>query len=380
MKKIHNQIKISLSLTAAIMALALALSSCTTKTTAGQSITNSNLTAQSVLTKSSQDEVTVMTFNVENLFDTLHDENREDYSFLPLNEKQKKEVQEFCNNISSSHFKRECLEKNWDENAVKFKMSQIAKTIKYVDNGAGPDIIFFAEVENLRILNRLNDEYLKDMGYKTRVLLEGPDMRGIDPAIISKYPIKGKPKLHLIPFKNLEPDQLQKAQKLRGILEVTVTLPNKKNVTLLAVHFASQASPTELRLQSAQFLKEKMLEYEKAGRAVIAAGDMNTIDVEDKSHGIFSNILSQAGGVSHLVGCKSCDGTHNYKGNWSFLDVIVFGNKLSTSGYELIPESLTVVKTPDNSKPNGTPLRFDENNRSGVADHFPLFAKLKIKK
>lgn len=375
MQKIHRHIKV---LFISILTLAGA-TSCSSKDTKSQAGGMAQITPKELLVKASN-EVSVMTFNVENMFDNIHDENTEDYTYLPVSEKNKTEVIEFCKTVKSKFFRQECYGKDWNHEIVKFKLSQVAKTIRYLENGQGPDIILMAEVENMRILNRLADEELKDLGYQTRVLIEGPDTRGIDPAILSKYPLKGKPILHIIPYKDADPEQLKYAKRSRGIIEATVILPNKKELTVMAVHFPSQANPTEWRFQAIDFLRAKMQEYSKKGRAVIAGGDMNTTATEEGRNGYFSKTLSQAGLVSHLAGCETCKGSHSYKGEWSFLDVIVFGNTLNKAGLTLQPETIQIVKTLENTTAQGTPLRFDDEKKEGVADHFPLYARLRITK
>ncbi|WP_409477518.1 endonuclease/exonuclease/phosphatase family protein [Pseudobdellovibrio sp. HCB154] len=381
MEKIQALFKIQSRLTlVAFMSLLMAFTGCKSKDTKGDSAATKASTTDIVnperLAKA-EDEISVMTFNVENMFDNLHDKGTEDYTYLPRAQKGSAEVAEFCMKVKSKFYREECNYKDWNDEIVAFKLSQVGKTIKYIDHGKGPDIILMAEVENLNILNQLVDTQLKDFGYQTRVLIEGPDLRGIDPAIISKFPLKGKPVLHLIPYKDENPEQLKYAKRSRGVIEATVILPNKKELTVMAVHFPSQANPTEWRKQAIEFVKNKMLEYEKKGRAVIAGGDMNTTATEEGRNGYFSKIFSQAGPVSHLVGCDHCKGSHNYKGEWSFLDVMVYGNSISKAGLTLIPESIQVVITPDNSI-HGSPLRFDDEKKEGVADHFPLYSRLKI--
>jgi endonuclease/exonuclease/phosphatase family metal-dependent hydrolase len=379
MQKIHNHFKLSLRLSTLFTLSAFVLN-CSSRATHENNSESLLQTPQTRLTKSdAHTEISVMEFNVENLFDGVHDTGTEDYPFLPLSEKSKPEIQKFCGEIKSSFYKQECFEKNWNEDIIKFKLSQVAKTIQYTENGRGADIILMEEVENLKILNRLADTELKDMGYKTRILIEGPDTRGIDPALLSKFPLSRKPVLHIIPYQDSNPERLKIAFKSRGILEVPLELPNGKELTILVGHFPSQSNPTEWRAQAIQFLKEKMIEYENQGRAVIAGGDFNIIDSEEKIAGYFAKELSQAGAISHLVGCKECKGTHNHKGHWSFLDILVFGNNIERAGLDLIPDSIEVVMAPHHIKKNGAPLSFQDEKKGGVSDHFPLYSRLRIK-
>ncbi len=337
-------------------------------------------TAISAVSKNA-DEVSVMVFNVENLFDTTHDAGTEDYTNLPLSEKNKPEIKAFCSNIKNAHYQTECFEKDWNENILQFKLSQLAKVIRHTDHQKGPDVLMLAEVENLKVLKRLAQDELKDLGYQTVVLIEGPDLRGIDPAFISKFPLsKNAPaQLHLIPYTDSDPEKQKYALRSRGILEVTVTLPNQKDVTFLVGHFPSQSNPTAWRKSAVEFATKKMLEYNSKNRAVIMGGDLNIISEEEKEFGYFSKSFSTAGQVSHLVGCKTCEGSHNYKGQWSFLDVMIYGNKIDQAGLTLIQESIAVLKVAHHMKRNGAPLNFRDEKKEGVSDHYPIYSRLKIK-
>ncbi len=356
-----------------VLTVILAFVSC--KSSALNNSVKSNTDSRSItpvqLISKSSGEISVMAFNVENMFDSIHNEGVGDYAYLPVSQKNTQEVKDYCNTLSG-FYKSDCYTKDWSDEAVDFKLSQVAKIITYVDNGQGPDNLILSEVENENILKMLVNKHLSKFGYKTVSILKGPDPRGINTAFISKFPQIGISKLHLIPYTDAG------GLKSRGILETTVKI-NNKSVSFLAAHFPSQSNPSFWRKEAFEHMRKIMLESAKNGKAIIGGGDLNTVPEEDSKDGYFSKILSEAADVSHLVDCKTCEGTHSYRGQWSFLDVIAFGkNLLQDSGLSLIPGSIYVVKTPVNMKPNGTPLRFDENKKEGVSDHFPIYSRLKI--
>lgn len=362
---------------AGILTLATLVGGCKTTASAEGPSTSTHVIAAASVARGS-DEVSVMTFNVENMFDNIHNEGIDDYTYLPHSQKNSQAVIDSCNKVDNPFYRQECFNKDWNDEVISFKLSQVAQIISYVDNGNGPDNLILVEVENENILNQLVKKHLADKGYKTISILKGPDTRGINTAFISKFPQVGKSILHIVPYQDADPAQLKYAQKSRGILETVVKI-NGKNVSFLAAHFPSQSNPTEWRRQAMVYMKDLMLEIQKKGQAVIAGGDLNTTDEEEKDFGYFSKILAQGGSVSHLVGCAQCKGTHSYKGGWSYLDVLAFSPNLpEAAGLTLVPESLQVVRTPVNTKRNGTPLRFDEGKREGVSDHFPLYSRLKI--
>ena len=335
-------------------------------------------TALEKLAKQAPNEVSVMTYNVENLFDTIHDDGREDFTYLPLTEKNHPQVKAFCS--SQSGFRRqECEETDWSEKILQQKFAAVAEVIRSVENGKGPDVLLLAEVENERVLKQLVSLQLKDLGYQTVVLLEGPDVRGIDPGFISKLPLSGKPKMHIIPYVEANPEKLKWAQRSRGILEVSVVLPNKNPLTFLIGHFPSQANPVEWRMQAVAFAKNLMAEKMKQGSAVVLGGDLNITTEENAQHGFFTKEFSEVGQVSHIVGCADCFGTYNYKGRWDFLDALIFSKNLNVVGAEVIADSFQTVRLPINMKKNGNPLKFDPTQKvPGASDHFPLYSRIRL--
>ena len=140
----------------------------------------------------------VMTYNLENLFDITHDKGKEDYTYLPLALKDSsREVQNYCNNLSNEYYKKSCLELDWSETILNAKIQNLIKVITSAQYGFGADILVFQEVENSNVLNLLIRNGLGKLGYKYISLIEGPDKRGIDVGMISRFPIKAQKNLSL---------------------------------------------------------------------------------------------------------------------------------------------------------------------------------------
>ncbi|MCG8371216.1 MAG: hypothetical protein MJA32_11970, partial [Proteobacteria bacterium] len=171
--------------------------------------------------------VTLMTFNVENLFDNTDDPGKDDKAFLPLAAKRAAAHVEACQEIATRSWREECLSLDWSDEAVEAKLSAVADTIRQVNGGRGADVVALQEVENLRILERLRSEHLAGLGYGSAVLVEGTDLRGIDVAFLSKLPLAGEPVLH--PFD--APDFPDRAGDTRGVLQADFRLPNGEILT-----------------------------------------------------------------------------------------------------------------------------------------------------
>ena len=116
----------------------------------------------------SSDEYSVMTLNVENLFDTKDDLKKNDKAFLPIEQKQSKKHKESCSKIRVNSWKNECLYLDWNIETKDAKLKNLVDYILLFENGA--DIIALQEVENNNILNQLY-KLLEPYGYIDFVLL-----------------------------------------------------------------------------------------------------------------------------------------------------------------------------------------------------------------
>ncbi len=320
-----------------------------------------------------QESFKVMTYNVENLFDSKHDEGKDDYTYLPLELKQSPEIRKHCEAIKDGGWRNECFNLDWSDDVINKKMAAIAQVILNENGGLGADVVIMPEIENVGILERLRSEFLASAGYAHAILLEGHDERGIDVGIISRFPLEGQPQLHTNPAD----------EATRGLLEARFKLPSGKVATVFGVHFPSPHNPTQKRAASLKLLNQLAQKSQKDSDVVIAAGDFNiTRDEQELLRGI-----EKEWQISHFVGCRSCEGTNYFKkGNtWSFLDVIMVYKGGHTSedsnslqwGFDT--GSIRVANDLDIQKTNqGYPDGFDTKTMEGVSDHFPLAASIQF--
>lgn len=104
----------------------------------------------------SAEDVTVAFWNVENLFDNKLD-------------------------------RRSPREDLFTSSELAEKLRKDGEILRELD----ADIVGLMEVENRGVLRRLVDDHLADQGYKYVVLMDEGDERGIDVALISRYPVLG---------------------------------------------------------------------------------------------------------------------------------------------------------------------------------------------
>ena len=251
---------------------------------------------------------TVMSYNVENLFDTSHEKGKKDFTQLPLKKKKSsKKIQDFCSEMKNAYYKKSCFELDWNKETYLAKIKNISKVIMAFDEGRGADIISFQEVENKNVLKDLVKYGLSDKGYSYISLIEGPDSRGIDTGVISRYPLIEET-LHRV---NILEES--KGRTTRGILESTFRV-NKKNVTIFSNHWPSQGNSDQTRLVASKILASKAVNSNSD--IVIAVGDFNQTH-SDSPHGINLNILPLFEDVEVLgrkLSKETALGTHWYRG------------------------------------------------------------------
>jgi endonuclease/exonuclease/phosphatase family metal-dependent hydrolase len=325
--------------------------------------------------------LTIMTFNVENLFDNIDDPGKEDRTYLALADKQSEEHKTACNRIEVDRWRRQCLEWDWNDEIIDKKLAVVAGTILQVGNGRGPDIVALQEVENIDILERLRTEYLAAAGYRPGILIEGDDLRGIDVAFLTRLDLAGPPQLHRIDFSGVGEDRVYDT---RGILEATFVRPDGTLMTGYSVHFPAPFHPTEMR--EAAYRRLNAL---RAGlppdRDAFAAGDFNTTSAEDRQKDMLARFARPYWTVTHEVGCRGCKGTSYYppRDDWSFLDMILWSpaaDRGKNATWELRAGSVRIANAASGqTRPDGTPWRFQMPAGDGVSDHWPVVVSIEPK-
>ncbi len=322
--------------------------------------------------------LTIMTYNVENLFDNLDDPGKDDGTYFALADKQNEAHRTACARIEVPHWREQCLEWDWNDAIIDRKLRVIADAILQIGDGRGADIIALQEVENIHILERLRTDYLAHAGYLPALLVEGRDLRGIDVAFLSRLPVVGTPTLHAVAFEGVAEERVRDT---RGILQADFRLPDGSLLTGFAVHFPAPFHPTEMREMAYRHLSG-LLAALPADRPAFAAGDFNTTSNEDADKDLLGRLVRPEWTIAHEVGCADCPGTSYYArdASWSFLDMILWSpsraasdNRGAGATWEIRADSVQLVnKTAAQVTDDGTPARFNLPEGSGVSDHWPL--------
>lgn len=337
----------------------------------------------SLLTPAADEQrVSLMTYNVENLFDTVHDQGKNDFAYLPLAIKQANpQYLATCAKIEVKAWRDECEKNDWNDAKLEEKLHRLAAVIVQINDGRGPDILLLDEVENLNVVEMLNAR-LPQSDYQTRVLLEGWDERGIDTAVLSRLPQWGAPILHKVPYHNENGDLSDKTGKTRGILEVRLLLPDGQKASVFAVHLPSGGGPGYLRRQAADYLAELKRQL-PSDVLPIVGGDFNINAGEEQQHGYIAKHLANSWSVSHLIGCADCKGSYYYHAlrQWSFFDILLFPDEMTGEGFNGWKVDTASIRLANQSGYQvnqwGSPSRFNGGKfDDGVSDHWPMYAEI----
>lgn len=147
-----------------------------------------------------------------------------------------------------------------------------------VFRNVNPHVVGLVEVESLPTLLNFRDTYISDMGYKHVTLIEGNDQRGIDVAVMSKFPIVNVKSHKDRTFRI--PGESQPAKLSRDLLQTTITTPNGYTFTYFVTHLKSKhggaASDARRKAEAAlvrTIVKDFARANPKANYAI--AGDFN---------------------------------------------------------------------------------------------------------
>ena len=287
-----------------------------------------------------QDSLTIVSYNIENLFDYEHDTLKNDSSFLPDGDR------------------------HWTYYRYQTKLDRIAQVIVNISGWESAEMVGLCEVENERCLRDLCYR-LKRFHYKF-VHYESADERGIDVALLYD-----STKVKILDSKPLRVD-LQ-GDVTRDILYVEALVGNQDTLYAMVCHLPSQLGGTAAtegkRNAVKQVLKQQVdsiLRVQSEAKIVVM-GDMNS-DARDDLQGM-SNMM---------IGCeKEGKGTHKYKGIWSCLDQFYVSS-------HLLEESSVSIFSPewlleeDTKYLDYQPKRTYAGYRyhDGYSDHLPVVLRV----
>lgn len=291
--------------------------------------------------------VVVSSANCENLFRPTHDPEKRNQEFIEEN--------------------------GYTLEMYHMRLKNLGFLLRSLNGGRGPDIQALQEVEGVKVCEELIDRELPNMGY-TAYSLQGEDSRGINVALLTRFPLwpNSQPKL-------LTTDEVEGE---RGILRTELDVNGQRWVVYVN-HWKSMRDGDDVAAQINSKLARLKLDdidqtlSEDPTCAIVSMGDMNTKyysgnqapmevlgikkDLQalqspgDLYEGVQSIVERRESGVNSVF---LPAGTHEYNDEYDFLDRLFCNGAAG-----LIYESVAVLPKTLRAYERGS------FNKHGVSDH-----------
>jgi hypothetical protein len=312
------------------------------------------------------ERIRVLSYNVENFFDTKDDSLTSDNDFTP----------------NGNQY--------WNGVKYKAKTINIARVITAAGGWDGAAIVGLYEIENSYVLNSLvKYSPLKKRGYKF-VHYDSPDPRGIDVAMLYD-----PQRIKVLESRKMSVLCNKKPLNTRDVLYVKALLLGADTLHLFMVHTPSRrggVKESEWRRECVMSMVRSRVDsiMAKAPANILIMGDFN--DYPDCSS------------MCKVLGAKKTDGTikekglynmfwkhamegkgsYKYQGEWNMLDqIIVSGKMLKGGGLYTSQDKAVIFETPfileeDKQHFGYKPMRTFNGRRyiGGYSDHLPIYIDL----
>ncbi len=303
---------------------------------------------------------TVMSYNVENLFDTIDDPKVDDHEFLPTAKKQ------------------------YNSQKYNEKLAHLSEVISSINNTELPEIVGLVELENKGVLDALAATPLLRPAHYKSVLVEGPDPRGIECGLLYRPDA----------FKYLSHKAIivrfpETHGRTRDILYVK-GMVKKDTVHVFVNHWTSRRSGEDKsefkRVDCATVLKhnvDSILTID-ANANIIIMGDFND---EPSSESLYKTLdagkLNEGSLLVNLMYNlhEQGKGTYYFRGKYDMLDNMVVTRKFlakakgfrpfTNHGFIYRPDFICYTQKNGDKTPNKS---YGGNNYyGGYSDHFPIY-------
>ncbi|MDR3609713.1 MAG: hypothetical protein P4L27_04070 [Ignavibacteriaceae bacterium] len=314
-----------------------------------------------------KDTLTIAFWNVENFFDTLNTNGKNDEEFSPASNK------------------------HWNSDRYQTKVLHLAQVIGDMNNKQGPDILGMAETETKEVVIDLVNSTIKNLKYDV-VRIQSPDERHISTALIFKsdkfkiLDVIGDT-VHLL---NNHPTRL--------ILHVSLLSLNNDTVHIFVNHWPSRLGGEEAseinRAAAAKTLRSSVdiLLKKNPEANIVIMGDFND---EPNNNSIIRDLKAEeyicdSADYSYSLHNLSWEkkrngeGTLKYNNQWNLLDQIIVSSadvQSRHTSFNYLCGSFTIFKQAymieTTERYAGSPLPTYGGNKylAGYSDHFPVLAK-----
>jgi len=322
----------------------------------------------------SADTLYLASWNLQNLFDTVDDPQKNDEEFLP-------------NGVLQ-----------WTPDRLDKKMYNLARVIRSMNEGKGPDLLGVCEVENQALLDTMINKFLPDLNFKT-AYIESPDNRGIDNGLIFNS------KKFIVLNMQADTVHLSDGWPTRLIFGVNLLMNNEEKITVFVNHWPSrsggQLESEPNRIEAAKTLRnavDRIFNVEPDAKIFII-GDFNDDPVNVSIIGTLKAypLKCDSAVTDYEVdpqkklfnlaysSFENGAGSFKFRDTWNLLDQIIVSGSIITgneinyicNSFEIYKPEFMITKS---GQYEGTPFPTFGGRRylGGYSDHFPVIAKFRI--
>lgn len=318
------------------------------------------------LPSAAQQDLTVMFYNTENLFDPSDDPDKDDDDFTPQGDY------------------------HWTSGRYFDKLDAVSKVIAAADDEVCPALVGLCEVENDKVLTDLTGRSaLRQAGYRY-VMTDSPDRRGIDVALMYR-----RADFRLLSYCSIRVDLNGKGSKpTRDVLHVTGRIASGDTLDVYVCHWPSriggEKETEHLRMRAARAVRTSVDSVFAARRKpyVIIMGDLNE---GPSCQAVVSGLAAEPFSRGRSLDDRSLvtlmdaldDGSYRYDGFWDCYDQFIVSSGLLNGLGCTELESFRVMKDgflleDDNMFGGVKPWRTYNGRRyqGGFSDHLPVLMRL----
>ncbi len=290
-------------------------------------------------------QMRIMSYNVENLFDAVHDTLKSDTDFTPDGKY------------------------HWTWSRYRQKLEHLSRVVVSVGEWNPPVVVGLCEVENENCLNDLvKKSPLRNLNY-SYIHKESPDERGIDCALLYD-----NNRFHLLNKAFLSVPMPTGERPTRDIVYAEGVIGKQDTLHVMMCHLPSQlggiaatAHKRAIAYIVLQQAVDSILDLHPAAQIVIM-GDMNA-KPQDNLQRMHNLMITMEGGDS---------GTHKWKGEWSCLDQFYVSDNLYQRVKAHIYDAPWLLREDEHF--GGTePLRcyYGLRWQNGYSDHLPVYLDIR---
>lgn len=335
---------------------------------------------------SAQKSYVIGFYNLENLFDTYHDEGKNDYEYLPDGANE------------------------WTDAKYAKKLSNMAKVIAEMkkDNGVWHAVLGISEIENRHVVEDLVAEpAIADANFQI-VHYDGPDRRGVDVGLLYRPEVFKLIASESIPF-TFFPSRIDWSEwtqeemdafRTRDVLMARGTIDGEMFAFFVA-HLPSRlgGKGADLRPRGAEIIYQRAMELQNEfpGIKIVVMGDMNDnptdVSMTDFLRGkeFIDEVTDEDFFDPFLSMIKAGYASLYYRGENNIFDIVMVNNALAHAPKGTFKIQPLVKKkyygrvfnkpfmTNQDGQYKGTPFRTFSNGSfiGGFSDHYPTYIVIK---